>query len=107
MTYACLTETFSFVELLSESKVLLCTEKAGTERWAFALQHAYDLSGIALFPWGKVGQLKHAVGDVRLFFFFFIAFFLLPARDVLYTRFKIAFIKTAFKLALLKANYEI
>lgn len=71
-------------------------------------QHAYDLSGIAFFPWGKVGQLKRAVGDVRVFFVVVVvAFFLLPARGVLYPCVKIAFIKAALELALLKANYRI
>lgn len=80
----------------------ICTEKAGTEKWAFAFTDVYDLSVIAFFPWGKVGQPKHAVGDVKYFLWVCLFFLLSVTWDVLYTYVNITFVKTALELALLK-----
>lgn len=77
------------MELLSELKVFLftfCTEKAGQGDEPSLSQHAYDLSGIACFPWGKVGQLKHAVGNEGFAFGFFFCFFFGCLLSVTYKR---------------------
>lgn len=66
-------------------------------------QHVYDLPGIAFFPWGKVGQLKHAVGMQGAFCMGLPLFSVLSVTwAILYTYVNIAFVKTALELALLK-----
>lgn len=104
-----LRETFSYVKLLSKlRRHLFCIfvqikQEQTDEPWLS--QHAYDLSGTAFFPQGKVGQLKYAVGDdVKLFFFYRLPL-LLPARDVLYVCWDIAFIRLVLELAPLKTSY--
>lgn len=104
-----LRETFSYVKLLSKlRRHLFCIfvqikQEQTDEPWLS--QHAYDLSGTAFFPQGKVGQLKYAVGDdVKLFFFYCLPL-LLPARDVLYVCRDIAFIRLVLELAPLKTSY--
>lgn len=53
------------IQIKSTSLYILYRKKQEERDEPLLSQHACDLSGIAFFPWGKVGQLKHAVGDVR------------------------------------------